>query len=449
MKGNKRTFFDYVFWITFIVFTNPGGILNALGEDLEGGGTIKYTDFLFVILVGCFIMKFKIVGKESDMTFNKIKKYILIFFAFFLVTYGFFTPIFRDSSEYTIVFFIIKNRMAFMNIALFIMVYKFYLRSYQVFYKIFIYSSVIIIPLFIVSIVTSIEILPVLDIRRAFTTLPRKFMVSYGLMDYLIPMGAVMLIFKFKIKYRKLIIAGFILLFLSYVLSITRRFIFGSFIIFFLGLVFNSFVLQKPLFSFKGVLKAIIFSTVVFYGIYLSFPKYIEAGVQAYEETVHVFKYGKTSTGQKDERLGFNRVFIVNLIKKYPYFGTGFDNRWRTGEGDKQGYEAADYPLMAAIAMTGMFGLLFFLPVYIVLVRALIYDIKFLRKHKYKPASFEQFVLISFILFFIFDLLKYMDWFYVLSKSSDNVWYFALTLYLASRHVFYSKNRSELIQQKK
>jgi len=242
------------------------------------------------------------------------------------------------------------------------------------------------------------------------------------------------------LKYKKYIIAGFVLLFLSYILSITRRFIFGTFIVLFLALLLNSYVLKKPLISMKGIVKVSLFSIVVFYVFYFTFPKYVDAGVLAFNETVHVFRYGETTSGQKDERLGFNRTFIVNLIKKYPFLGTGFDNRWRTGEGDKQGYEAADYPLLAAIAMMGTFGLLAFLPIYIILVRALYYDIKFLRRYKYDYYSFEHYVLIGFILFFIYDLMKYIDWFYGVAKSSDNVWYFVLALYLASRKVFYNKN---------
>lgn len=439
LEGKYRETVDYVFWITFIIFTNPGGILEALGED-SGDGGVNMRDFLFVILLGCYVLTFKKTDRVNDITFNKIKNYLYIFLLYFIIVFGFFVPIFRDSAEYTPVFFIIKNRLTFIIIFLFVAIYKFYLRSYLIFHKIFIYSSIIIIPLFIISIVTGLEILPVLNIRRNFTTLQRKFMVSYGLMPLLISMGISMLVFKFNTKYKKHIIAGFVLLFLSYVLSITRRFIFGTFIVLFLGLILNSYILKKPLFNMKGIFRSIFISVIIASGIFLTFPKYFDAGVMAFNETVHVFRYGETTSGKKDVRLGFNRVFIVNLIKKYPFFGTGFDNRWRTADGDREGYEAADYPLLAAIAMTGIFGLLIFLPIYIVLVKALYNDVKFLRMNKFNYFSFEQFLLISFILFFIYDLMRYIDWFYGIAKSSNPSWYFPLTLYLASRKVFYSNN---------
>ena len=60
MEGKHRKLVDYVFWITFIVFTNPGGILEALGED-SGSGGVNVTDFLFVILVACYFVTFKYI----------------------------------------------------------------------------------------------------------------------------------------------------------------------------------------------------------------------------------------------------------------------------------------------------------------------------------------------------------------------------------------------------
>lgn len=438
LLGRRTELIDYVFWITFIFFTNPGGILQAFGEN-SGDGGINVTDFLFVVLAGSYVLTYHKFDYVNDVVYDKFKIYLFIFLAFYLVVFGFIVPIFNERPGYSPLFSFIKNRFIIINIFLFVFIYRFYLRSYLLFYKIFIYSSILVLTLFIITIVTGVEILPINEYRRNFTTLRRMFMPSYGLLPVLIPMGVVILVFKFELKYKKQIIIGFFLMFVAYVLSITRRFIFGTFIVYFLGVILNSFILKKSLFSIKKVLKAVLFSGIIFFGLYFSFPKYVDAGVLAFEETVHIFKYGETSSGKKDERLGFSRKFIVDIIKEHPFFGTGFDNRWRTAEGDIEGYEAADYPLLSAIAMTGIFGILFFLPIYIVLVRALIYDLKFLRRHKFNFQSFENFLLISFILFFIYDLLQYINWFYGIAKGSDYMtWYFILALYVATRKVFYN-----------
>ena len=93
MEGIHKKLVDYVFWIAFILFTNPGGILEALGED-SGDGGINAKDFIFVILLVCFLVTFKRTDREKDVTFNKTKKYLFIFLAYFIIVFGFFVPIF-------------------------------------------------------------------------------------------------------------------------------------------------------------------------------------------------------------------------------------------------------------------------------------------------------------------------------------------------------------------
>ena len=46
LKSNYTKVVDYLFWIVLIIFTNPGSILKALGED-RGDGGINVVDFLF------------------------------------------------------------------------------------------------------------------------------------------------------------------------------------------------------------------------------------------------------------------------------------------------------------------------------------------------------------------------------------------------------------------
>ena len=133
--------------------------------------------------------------------------------------------------------------------------------------------------------------------------------------------------------------------------------------------------------------------------------------------------------------------FLQNLISENYIFGTGYDVRWRTLEGNKAGYEASDYPFLGAIAMYGIAGLLLFLPVYIVVIKSLRADIKYLRKYKFDRFSFEAFMVVLFVVYFIFDFLQYINWFLPLSVILDEKWYVFLAMYLASRKLFYDKER--------
>ena len=180
---------------------------------------------------------------------------------------------------------------------------------------------------------------------------------------------------------------------------------------------------------------------VVIFGFFISvsFPKYLEAGVAAFEESVTLIKGEDNHLGKKDARLGLGKESMQNLIINNIWFGTGFNDKWR-GSGDKEGYETSDYPFLSAIAMMGIFGILTFLPIYIILVRAVFFDVKYLKMNKINIQSFEFFIFIFFIIYFILDLLQYMNWFLPVSLSRSSKWYIFLAIYMASREIFYKNN---------
>lgn len=447
LKSNRTytKLIDYVFWITFIVFTNPGAILSAFGEDSSDGG-INITDVLIVILFGCYVLLPRKNNFVNDKTYSKTLKYLLIFLLYYLIVFGFFVPVLKDNPNYTPFTTFIKIRHGIINVVLVFVVYEFFLRSSAIFFKYFLYSSIVVIVLFLFSALIGVELLPVKTMDRSFVETQRLLMENYGLMPLLIPMGAVAFIFKFDIKYKKIILISFVLMFITWLLSLIRRNIFGTFLYFILALMINNFIQHKAIFSLKKFIKISIYSVILIFFIQLTFPKYLEAGIIAGQETINVIKYGKTTSGRKDARLGLGKDFMQELIRENFIFGTGFDNRWRTSEGDKAGYEASDYPLLSAIAMSGIVGLLFFLPIYIVLLKTLIYDIKYLRRTQLNLQSIESYFFILFIVYFIFDFIQYMNWFLPLSlfsHSGHKSWFVFLAMYLASRKLFYYKENSK------
>jgi hypothetical protein len=176
----------------------------------------------------------------------------------------------------------------------------------------------------------------------------------------------------------------------------------------------------------------------------LVFPEYLKAGGEAISETFYVIQYGETKTGQLDERLGLSRPFITKKFKESPFFGTGFDNRWKNEEGDLQGYEASDYPFLGALAMVGIIGILLFIPIYFFIINAIRKDIILLRKLTTRQGIFQLFIFTG-ILFFIYDLFKYMDYFspVSLSGAAQFPWYAYLGIYLGARRAFIRSYRSK------
>lgn len=436
---------DYIFWIVFIIFTNPGNILTAIFKEDSGDGGINITDFLFAILFVCYLLVLYKKDFGYDRTYNKILKFILIFTVYHFLVFNYFVPVFKETAYSSVKFILIKSRHEAYSIVLFFMTYRFFVRSYKIFFELFLYSSIIILVLFLVTVVTGIDILPIAKASRGFIKIDRIFLDEYGLMPLLIPIGAVIIAFKINIKWRKVIFIAFSLMFLTLLLSLTRREIFGTFIYLFIALILNNYFLNKTLIPFNRVFSVGFYSLIIGFFIYLSFPKYIGAGIKAIEETFYVIEYGETTSGRKDTRLGLGKEFMQNLIKENFIWGTGFDNRWRRSFGDKEGYEASDYPFLSAIAMKGILGILIFLPIYLILIKTLHFDIKFIKKYQVNFNTIEFLILVIFIVYFIFDLMQYMNWFKPVSRTKDYVWYMYLGMFLASRQLFYFKHYSKKV----
>jgi len=436
----KPKLIDYFFWIIFIIYTNPGGILEYFGENGKESG-IDISDFLFFMLFGCYLVVFKKGRFVKDKMYGKVIKSLIIFSLYYLIVFCFFVPILKNVPNYSVFNTIIKIRHGIFNILLVVMIYEFYMRSQMIFFKSFLFSSIIVMILFIISFFSGFEILPVEEMNRVFVETKRLLMMNYGLMPILIPMGIVILIFKFDIRFDKIIVIGFFLMFIVWLLSLLRRNIFGTVIYFVVASFLFNYITHKDLIPFKKIISTTFYLIILFFILQLSFPKYVEGGYAAFEETIHIIQYGETISGGKDSRMGFGTKFIQNIIFNNPFFGTGFDNKWRTLDGDRAGYEATDYPFLSSLAMSGVMGVLFFLPIYIILIKMLIMDIRYLRVNRFDSLSFETYMLVLFIVYFIFDLMQYMNWFLPISIIGDIKWYVYLALYMASRNIFYRKKR--------
>lgn len=437
IENSSTSLLDYLFWIILIIFTDPGGILEAFGED-SGDGGINVTDLLFGGLLCCYVLTLFRKNTRTDIQYTKIFRLFLVFLAYYFIVFGYIVPELKSPVGYSLTFVAIKSRHTIYSVLLFIMVYRFFKRSYLLFFKILLVSSFIVIILFLITFVTGIDILPLMKTSRGFIKIDRIFLFSYGLMPLLIPMGAIILTFKIDISWKRFIIVCFGLMFLTWLLSLTRRHILGTIIYLIFSLMMYNHFRGKVLLPLGKVLRIFSYSIIILFLVGLSFPKYVDAGQKAIEQAIYVAEHGETTTGRQDNRLGLGKNFMQKLIEKNYVYGTGFDNRWRTAEGDKEGYEAADYPFLAAIAMFGIMGMLVFLPVYIVLIKTLKRDYSFIKKNNINYNSFEFFALILFVLFFSYDLLQYVNWFKPLSRSTDHDWYIYLAMYLSIRHKFYN-----------
>jgi len=439
-ESNKLldTFINYTFWCLLILYTNPGGVIQAL-DIYYISGKINFGDLLFVLITACY---FFIPKNYSvfDNDFIKVRKYLIIFLFYYLAAFVVLIPIVNGNINYSLPDALTKARYTVFVILLSIYAYDFFKRRFDIFLKVFLFSSIIVLILFIATVLTGLNILPVGLMNRDFVNINRNIMESEGLMPLLIPMGAAVIIFNLKIKYRNLILIGFALMSLAYLLELWRRNIAAIFIYFILAALVSAFISRRYTVILNNALKIILLVSSLVLISYLLFPRYINAAVVGIKESISVIESSRDMRGQKDVRLTLDRPFINEKFYEHPLFGTGFDNRWRTKGGDNQGYEAADYPFLAALAMYGIVGLMVFLPIYVVIVRILKLDFAYLRANNGQIEKSLTFLFaLSFMLFFVFDLLQYFNYFQAVSISESYYnWYIALSLYLAVRSEFYS-----------
>ena len=434
----SNIFIDKIFWFVLILFTNPGGIQQTL-DIYNIFGRTNLNDFLFVIMLACYLLtkSHTLSTKES----KKLKTRIIVFAIYYFLIFGYITPSLEDDNVNNL-FNFIKMRFALYNLSMFFFTYTFWKRSYLKFFKFFTVSSIIILIIFLQSLITNFEILTTTAASRGFIDLNRIMLLSYGLMPFFTALGVVYIIFKYRGRFSFHILLGFILMNTAWLVSLTRRHILGLIFTLIIGLLIFVYInrtnILKPVGRFNRIIFFILFLLII---VGVSFPKYLNSAYTLIESSISVIKTGENISGKEDERLAFfGRKKMVEEFNRHPFLGTGFANIWRTSEGDKEGYEASDYPFQATLAKNGLLGLLFYLPVYLVLIGTLKNDLIFCKKNKHLLGSFEAALLLSFIIYFIFNLIQYMNWFGPVSNSGRAAnFYILLAAYFASREIFYNK----------
>lgn len=439
LRDKTISWIDKVFWVSLIVFMNPGGIQESFGLYdsiiLSGKKSINLNDFLFFILVSCYL-SIRVVTYELNDS-KKISSLLIVFSLYYFLVFGMISPYMRDKNT-DLLSNLIKLRHSFYHIFLFYMVFSFAKRSWYFFWRSFIYSSVFVLFLFFQSFLTGINILEVQIISRGFLSLDRVLLVTYGFLPFLTSIAAIVIIFKFKTIDNRWIIIGFLLLTLAWILSLTRRHIIGTIIYFLIAIILLKIVKKSGNRSILHVLgKTMLVIFVFFIIIFLAFPKYLVGIGVSIKESINVVVLGEESTGRIDERLTFfGREKMVDEFLKSPLFGTGFYNLWRTDIGDKLGYEASDYPFQAALAMAGLSGCFVFLPLYVLLVKLILKDVKNLKIYLARN-NVLQLIIISILLYYLYDYIQYVNWFKPLSNAGESLFYLLLGYYCGVREVYY------------
>ncbi len=412
---------DKIFWISFIFYFDPGGLIYYyFSNDIFW--RISFTDVFFLIMMGCYYLLNKKISRRIsiiNISLKQLQIFFLIWIFYFIFFYGLIIP---QSNLLTFVEFLIKTRYVIMCFMLFPAVYTFSFRSIKIFIRYFVNISIIILGSLLISITISTSLIPVFIRERKFIDAQRIVLFSYGCMPWLINLLYVIILFKMKISNKyKLIISGIMMIF-AWGLSLTRRHIIGSIILFVIYMIIYLFVYKKPIISLKLTKRAVSFIVIMIL-IFSFFPKIRDNTFYAFNNAIQKFTGVNDNNNDKEEyRITLNQPFLTGLIQKNPLTGTGYTKNWYIGEKSSEGgeYETSDYPLLAAIAAYGLIGIVVFLFFYIWLIRLIVFILKYLRKNITSIINVypvEILIIISITGFLIYELIQYMNLFHLTGLS--------------------------------
>jgi hypothetical protein len=431
----KYSLVDKAFWALVIFYFDPGGFFHFYFEN-NIFGRIDFNDIFFLLMWACLFL-----SKGNYMTHITRNKELKRFFAFLCVWslylvffYGLIIPK-HDFNEF--LFFLMKNRRIFLSFLLIIPIYFFSLRSLKIFVVFLAQISFVILFLFIFSFVTGLDIVPYVTADRRWVKGVRILMYSYGIMPLIVYYGIVFYLLRIRQKYRYIVFGAGIMMAIVWILSIFRREIFGMVIMAILYVILFYFFFRKV--DLRYFSKLFVPSFIVILLVLALFPRYIHYAKRSMEEIYSVFRYGRTTRGKVDQRFSFNRDFMIDLIKKNPVLGNGFDYRWHTGEGDTEGFETSDYPVLSAFAMYGLIGLLIFSFYYFWLARRLMEAyVYFYRRRRIKEIlirklPFEFLSVFVFVGYFVYGFLNVQNYFWPsLPQYNVGKEYFFLAIFLGA-----------------
>jgi hypothetical protein len=404
------------FWISLTLFFDPGGFFNnAFGSVFFGH--LKYYDAFFILMTICSLSAKDIHLKELDIDkpFSRFIKYFIFLEIYYVTIYGWLTPYLNGiSSDNNFSLFILKERTTVYGFFIAIYVYLFAKRGLLYHYKIIVFSGIICLGLFIIGFLSGRSFIPttVAD-RYSGEELQRVGMLSYGLFQVILSMALIIYFFSSKYKVviplKRWIFTGGALMFITYMLTLTRRTLIETAALPFIILWLRARITNT---SIKYAKVIVIFILgVVFLGIVA--PKYINWVGRVYKDIVSLVTTGKDTRGEREYRLSRtgNMLYVKENIKERPFLGTGFlwmlysDSDQRILAGDTYAaawWAAREVPVYNALFSRGILGFALYIPVYIYILKTVIVLFKVLKER------FNEFI-VRFPVFYIMSLVVIVE----------------------------------------
>lgn len=298
-----------------------------------------------------------------------------IYMLYFVIVYGFIIPQINDRVDF--ITFLIKSRLYFMAFLLIRPIYFFVKYGMEDHFKIVVYSAAICLTLYFISLISGLKLIPIATGDRYINSgIMRITLWNYGLFDWVLNLAFIVLLLKIKIKNKRLLFYSGLLMAFAIVLTLTRRELIGRVFSILIILIIANYLFK----SYRKIQIVKIILPLVFLSglLYITFPKYIGYASDEYKSIGSLVSTGLDKEGNTDYRLAGTGdvVSMEKLISEHPFFGVGFTRysyedltNFRDLDNPLAGlYAGGELPYLGSIGKVGIIGLVFFLPMYILIL---------------------------------------------------------------------------------
>jgi len=294
---------------------------------------------------------------------------------YFVLVYGFIVPQINGRSDF--ITFLIKSRTYFMAFLLIRPIYFFVKFGMEVQFKFVIYLAAICLTIYFISLISGLKLIPIaMGDRYINSGIMRITLWSYGLFDWVLNLAFIVFLLKIKVKNKKLLFYSGLLMAFTIVLTLTRRELLDRVFSLFIVLILVKYLLGSH--RKIQIIKLFLPLAIVIGLLGITFPKYIGYVNNEYKSVESLTKTGKDMAGNEDYRFAGTGdvVLMKKLIRENLFFGVGFTrysledlSNLRDSNNPLAGlYAGGELPYLGSIGKMGIFGLLMFLPVYILIL---------------------------------------------------------------------------------
>jgi len=385
---------DFFFWLFLNLFFDPGGYVSGfMGGDVFG--RFNLADVVIVGIVICLTSKrvnWKIIFNDSF--FLKFLKIFSVYALYYFIVYGAVAPYLHNDLNYSA--FLLKNRNFVYGAIILISVYVFSLRGLKYFYSITLLIGIICLSLYWITLLTGINLVPVTEMERyGKSGMMRISMSEYGYFYSLFPISVITYILsrkqKFRLKYKKYLYYGGMLMVLTLLITLTRRVfvdIVGTIII---AVLIVSYLFRTA--KIPALMKFAVPVLLIFMMLAFTLPQYTDYVPKVAKDTFLLITTGKDTRGIGDYRVSGtgDLLAVKDSIRDNLWLGNGYTYLYwgdspiatslRGPYYARMADAAGEVPIYSMFFNFGLIGAVLMLALYYQMGRLLLKITKFLKRN--------------------------------------------------------------------